>query len=356
MKAFHLKTALMFVLLMLFVQACGAFATQAPPTQVPPTQASPTLQPPPDTPTPTLISHVFTPISLPSDHVGIAADQDSSRTAHQKAAGGGDHFSRGEYERPFNASTMDTYFPELDIIRYEVFQDSTWIFASIELRSLSSGGALSGQYALEIDNDIDGRGDWLILVTQPSSTEWSVEGVQVWQDANNDVGGNEPVRADKAIGFGDGYETKVFDSGTGNDPDAAWARVSPENQLVVQIAVKAALVDDDSKYLAGVWAARVLDPAMFDFNDKMTAEQAGAAVQSFAYYPINALAELDRACRVPINVVVTKDNLGLCQASPPPQAESEEPSPTQAGCQPQQCPSGWGWDPSTCSCILLPPP
>ncbi len=178
---------------------------------------------------------------------------------------------------------MDTYFPELDITQYEVLQDDTWIFASIVLRSRSAEGALSGTYALEIDNDIDGRGDWLILVTAPAATEWSVENVQVWQDANKDVGGNDPVYADKNPGFGDGYETKVFDSGTGNDADAAWARVSPENQNVVQIAVKAGLVDDDGKYLAGVWSGRTLDPAMFDFNDKMTAEQAGAAVKSFAY-------------------------------------------------------------------------
>lgn len=342
------------LLLFLLLQACN-FPVTFNPTATP-TIAHPTIIPPTThipVPTSPAILHTLIPASMPSTQTRAAADQDSSRTARQKTAGGGDFFQRGEYERPFNAFTMDIYFPELDILRYDIFQDETWIFASITLRSLSSEGKLSGQYALEIDNDIDGRGDWLIVVTRPASTTWSVEGVQVWQDINNDVGGSEPVRMDKVPSFGDGYETKIFDSGIGIDADAAWARISPENQLVVQIAVKAALVDDDGKYLAGVWAARTLDPAMFDFNDRMTAEQAGAAVQSFAYYPIKGLAELDQACRVAINVVAKGENLGLCQAPPPPQTGRDAPP---QGCQPQQCPSGWGWDPTTCSCVLLPPP
>lgn len=351
MKIHPIKTILMLTLLLILVQACGAPATEAP------TQTPPTIQPPTDIPAPTAILHTVIPASLPAENSGIAADQDSSRTSGERTAGGGDRFQKGEYERPFNASTMDTYFPELDITQYEVLQDDTWIYANIVLRSRSANGALSGQYALEIDNDIDGRGDWLILVTAPAATEWTVENVQVWQDTNNDVGGNNPVIADKNPGFGDGYETKVFDSGIGNDPDAAWARVSPDNQNVVQIAVKAALVDDDRKYLAGTWAGKSLDPAMFDFNDKMTQEQAGAAVKSFAYYPIQALAELDRACRVSIGGVASGNNLGLCQVYSP-QANPEDPQPPvpSSGCQPLQCPSGWGFDQATCQCVLLPPP
>lgn len=252
---------------------------------------------------------------------------------------------------------MDTYFPELDITQYEMLQDDTWIYANIVLRSRSANGDLSGQYALEIDNDIDGRGDWLIIVISPTAAEWTTENVQIWQDTNKDVGGSEPIKADKNPGFGDGYETKVFDSGIGNDADAAWARVSPDNQNVVQIAVKAALVDDDGKFLAGTWAGRTLDPAMFDFNDKMTQEEAGAAVKSFAYYPIQKLAELDCACRVSIGMAASGNNLGLCQVYSP-QANSEDPQPPapSSGCQPVACPSGWGFDQALCQCVLLPPP
>ncbi|NWF64360.1 MAG: hypothetical protein HXY38_08650 [Chloroflexi bacterium] len=352
MKIHPVKTILILALLLLLLQACGG----APATETP-TQTPPTALPPTGTLPPTAISHTVIPASLPIENLGIAADQDSSRTSNDQTAGGGDRFDKGEYERPFNAVTMDTYFPELDITQYEVMQDDTWIYASMILRSRSADGSLSGQYALEIDNDMDGRGDWLILVNAPAATEWSVENVQVWQDTNKDVGGNEAVNADKSPGFGDGYETKVFDSGMGSDADAAWARISPDNQNTVQIAVKAALVDDDQKYLAGVWAGRTLDPAMFDFNDKMTQEQAGAAVKSFAYYPIQALSELDRACRVSIGTAATGSDLGLCQVYAPQTNPSDpQPPPPSSGCQPVSCPSGWGFDQTICQCVLLPPP
>lgn len=313
--------------LVLILQACGA-----PPATEAPTQAPSAVPPPTDIPAPTAILHTVIPAALPASNAGIAADQDSARTSGDQSAGGGDRFTYGEYERPFNAATMDQYFPDLDITQYEVRQDGTWIYASITLRSRSPQGTFSGQYALEIDNDIDGKGDWLILVSVPSSTDWSVNNVQVWQDTNNDVGGNEPVNADKNPGFGDGYETKVFEGGVGSDVDAAWARISPDNPNVVQLAVKTALVDDDGKYLAGPWAGSKLDPAMFDFNDKMTQEQAGAAVKSFAYYPIQGLAQLDRACRIAIGIPASGDNLGLCQVYVPPVQGGDPSQPGQSGC------------------------
>lgn len=344
-----IPSILIALLLGIATQACSAPATETVVTEIP------AEQPPTDIPAPTPILHTVIPASLPNEKSGVAADQDSSFTSADNTAGGGDRFSAGEYERPFNAATMDTYFPELDITQYEVFQDDTWIYASIVLRSRSAAGTLSGQYALELDVDIDGRGDWLILVTALDSTEWTVNHVQVWQDVNNDVGGSEPVSADKNPGFRDGYETKVFDSGIGNDVDAAWARISPDNQNVAQLAVKSLLVDDDGKYLAGVWAGRTLDPTMFDFNDKFTQKQAGAAIKSFAYYPIQALAELDRACRVSIGIAAAGDNLGLCQSNAP-QANPNDPQPTSSSCQPTACPSGWGFNPAICQCELLPPP
>lgn len=349
MKIKFIPPILALILLVTITQACSAPATETPATEAPAT-----VQPPTDIPAPTPILHTVIPASLPVENSGIAADQDSSGTAANKTASGGDRFNAGEYERPFSAATMDTYFPELDITRYEIFQDDTWVYASIVLRSRSAEEKLSGQYALELDTDIDGRGDWLILVLALDSSEWTVENVQVWQDTNKDVGGAEPVKADKNPGFGDGYETKAFDSGIGNDADTAWARISPDNPNMVQIAVKLDLLDDDGKYLAGVWAGRTLDPALFDFNDKFTQEQAGAAIKSFAYYPIQALAELDKACRVSIGGVAIGDNLGLCQTYAP-QTNPSAPQPSSS-CQPIACPSGWGFDTASCTCVLLPPP
>lgn len=120
---------------------------------------TPTIEP--LTVTPSLIASVKVaiPVTLPTKGEGLAADKDSSRTSSERSAGGGDRFSQGQYERLFNAGTMDTFYLHLDILQYEIHRDDLWVYASILLRSYNSDGTLSGQYALEIDNDVDGRGE-----------------------------------------------------------------------------------------------------------------------------------------------------------------------------------------------------
>lgn len=350
----HLPTKLLLAFMILVIQACQtAPATE----QIRPTQIV-VIEPP--TSIPAEIVHSNIPVNLPAASSSAAADQDSARTSADNSASGGDRFKYGEYERPFNAIAMDRYFPYLDIQKYEIFQDDLWMYATIVMRSTSEEGTLPGQYALEIDNDIDGKGDFLIIVSAPDSADWSTANVQVWEDQNNDVGGVEPVKKDNIDpGFADGFETKVFDSGTGNDPDAAWARLSPDDPNAVQIAVKRLFVDDDGQYLAGAWAGTNLDPSMFDFNDKMTQEEAGAAVKSFAYYPIQYLAEMDSACRVAIGILISSDELGLCQIQSP-QAKPDDPSqPSQptTSCDPAAlaCEQNQTVDLATCQCIFIIP-
>lgn len=334
--------------MLLVMQACGDEpAIEAPP----PTQI--VVIEPPSIPTPTEIVHTTMPNNLPSANSGIAADQDSARTSADHTAPGGDRFTYGEYERPFNAIAMDRYFTYLDIQQYEILQDNLWIYAIILLRSRSAEDTLPGQYALEIDNDIDGKGDFLILVSAPASTDWSTANVQIWEDRNNDVGGVEPVKKDNLDpGFIDGFEIKVFENGVGINADAAWGRISPDNPNAVQIAVQRLLVDDDGKYLAGTWAGTKLDPAMFDFNDSMSKEEAGDAVKTFAYYPIQFLAEMDNACRIPIGILVSSDDLGLCQVFEPTPSGGQEKEPGEPpnSCQPIQCPPGLKFDETTCQC------
>lgn len=351
------STKLMLMLVVLIIQACNMPAADTP-TQ----EALIPEENLPDAPIteapPTEIQHTLVPADLPAVSSGVAADQDSARTSRDNSASGGDRFTFGEYERPFNAIAMDTYFPYLDIQQYNILQDDLWIYTTIVLRSRSAEGTFPGEYALELDNDIDGKGDWLILVSAPASTEWSTVNVQIWQDTNKDVGGANSIEVDKNPGFSDGYETEVFNNGIGNDADAAWARLSPDDQNSVQIAVKRVLVDDDGKYIAGPWAASKLDPAMFDFNDKLTPQEAGAAIRSYTYYPIQLLAELDNACRVSIGGPADANNdLGLCEVYNP-QVEGSGDTPSQSGssCTETACPSGWGFDSSSCSCVLLAPP
>ena len=104
---------------------------------------------------------------------------------------------------------MDTYFPHLDIVDTFVFQDETWIYGSIIIKGLDSNKSLPGKYAVELDLDRDGKGDWLIIASNPASTDWSVDGVQAYQEANKDVGSVYAMLTDEKA-TGDGFETTCF--------------------------------------------------------------------------------------------------------------------------------------------------
>ena len=120
---------------------------------------------------------------------------------------------------------------------------------------------------------------------------------------------------DSAGAGGDGYETVVFDQGKGDDPDAAWVRVTADEPATVQLAFKKSLLNGNDKYLVGAWAGMdALDPSKFDLNDHYTVEQAGSASQPDfpATYPIKALAELDNTCRQAINFSPSGKEPGVC--------------------------------------------
>jgi hypothetical protein len=239
---------------------------------------------------------------------------------------------------------MDIYFPNLDIQETWVYQDDTWIFAVILLEGGDENEKLSGRYGFEIDADADSRGDWLVLVDNPSTNDWSTLGVQVWFDTNDDVGGGTSVNADKNSPGGNGYETVLFDSDQGDDPDLAWARIAPDDPNAVQLAVKRSLLDGDDTYIVGMWAGSgIFDPAMFDLNDHFTHEQAGAALIDFEYfYPIKAISELDNTCRMTIGFQPTGSEAGLCH---------EAPQGGGQGCQPIECTGNFTYYCArTCTC------
>jgi len=289
-----------------------------------PTTAPQTRPASPPSATAPVIEHKDIPVNLPAERRNQAGDHDSSTTAAQKRAPGGDRFTFGRYERPFNANTMDKYYPYLDIVDTAFYEDDNWIYAVITLKGADDNGQLAGRYAFEIDSDLDGRGEWLVLVSQPASKEWSVAGVQAWFDADDDVGGSLAVEADKN-GNGNGYETLLVENGQGDDPDLAWARLSPDNAVTVQLTVKRSLLGSDTSYMIGAWAgSETLDPAEFDFNDHLTHEQAGAAlIELQNFYPIKGLAELDNSCRIAVGFAPSGNEPGSCltfQAKGPPEA------------------------------------
>ncbi len=117
------STRLVWALLMLFLAIVACTGTSKP-TAVPslaPTVSSPATSVEPS-PTPQGIS----PADLPSTVLDQAGDVNSSSMATAKGVSGGDVFVHGLYERPFNANTMDTYFPYMDIVGIQGFKDDTW--------------------------------------------------------------------------------------------------------------------------------------------------------------------------------------------------------------------------------------
>jgi hypothetical protein len=318
-----------FLLGGLILTACSSAAK---PTQ-PPAPVSPATEAPAAVPTateapaaaptatqPAVVQpetqHKAIPGSPPTSGGEKWGDQSTKSTVNPVRALGGDRFTKGRFERPYNANTMDVYFPNLDIDRAVIYpQDATWVYATITMVGRDANNNFSGQYAIELDLDRNGYGEILIMVDNPASTDWTTKGVRVYKDTNHDVGGVKPVLADSAGASGNGYETVVFDQGTGDDPDLAWARLNPDDPNSFQIAYKQSLLGDVKKYTAGIWAGTHLDPAMFDYNDHFTQEQAGAGDPSITnFYPIKALAEMDNTCRQAIGYPATGLEPGICGA------------------------------------------
>jgi hypothetical protein len=252
------------------------------------------------------------PKELPFKRMDQAGDVDSSANAYRKLVSGGDVFVQGLYERPFNADTMDRYFPYLDIVDTQGFRDETWGYGTITLEGLDSNSGLAAQYALELDVDLDGRGEWLIRAQNPASTEWATQGVQAWTDSDGDVGGPTVMGADSKHLGGTGYERNVFDEGKGNLIDAAWVRIKPDDTKTVEIAFKLSLIGEPASYAMGAWAGTSIDPAMFDHNDHMTHAQAGSPLPDLNVYPLKALAQIDNTCRLAIGFAPKTNISGLC--------------------------------------------
>ncbi|MEW6093319.1 MAG: SdrD B-like domain-containing protein [Chloroflexota bacterium] len=254
----------------------------------------------PSTPTAT-IHHYVTPGEGASPESSIS-DTISGDTAHQGVPNeppGGDQYVYNLYERPFNAFTQDIFFPDLDIRSADLGLASPWMYVTIYLYGLRpETSTLAGHYGIEIDLNIDGRGDWLIMADAPLTDDWSVVGVRAWNDTNQNVGQQIACYADPPQ-VEDSYDLLYFDQGIGDDPDAAWARYIGGIPPAVQIAFKHTMINSDVYFMWNVWADQGLNQAeWFDYHDHFTYDEAGSPFSAITdYYPIKAIAELDNTCR-----------------------------------------------------------
>ena len=296
------------------LQASGEVPSGPPPATIPAaTEAAPPPTNTPLVPTPTVV-HVVFPAS-PGGTTSFMTDRSSAALAGERRSIG-DNLDINLLERPFTANVMD-YRGYLDISRGELSIGAPWIYVTFFLEQAPPAGT-AAVYGVEVDMDIDGRGDWLIVGAAPPTTDWTTNGVRVLRDTNNDVGGAHPIASDAPSG-GDGYDELVFDQGQGADPDAAWIRLAPGGATKVQVAFKYSVIGSPNTWTWGVWADEgVNQPEWFDYNDHFTAADAGSPTSGTSNYPIKALAAVDNSCRWAVGFTPIGNEPGICPVPPTP--------------------------------------
>ena len=268
-----------------------------------------------DTPEPAIVHAVFPNNPAEKDN-SFVTDFNSSDFATEGSTYG-DQFFINRYERPFTRGMLE-YRGYLDIIRANLKYNPPWFYIQVFLAKPlpESSAAL---YGIELDLDLDGRGDTLILAQQPPGEDWTVEGVTVLEDTNEDVGGEQPLLTEELPENwpGDGFDQVIFQSGRGEDPDLAWVRLNPEDPTSLEIAFKVEL-GGSSGFFWVVWADEGLqDPSLADYNDRFTFPEAGSPYPEHRYNPIQEINLLDSTCRSWYGLQPEGDEIGLCQIYEP---------------------------------------
>ncbi len=295
----------------------------------------PTLTPVPPEPTITLepeIVHVMWPGSPLGNVNQTVHDQVDHNTAAQRQAFGGDDFKNGKYERPFDPDM--NYLPHADLVSVQLNRaDPLWVYVSLKVNNpLTQEEAKDVHFLVEIDTDLDSRGDLLILTGLPKSSEWSTETVKVLSNPDINVGGSVVVRPDPDLSEGRGYYEVLFDNGKGDDPDLAMSKLSKADPATILIAFKNTLTGGEKgKFIWLPWTdTGMLDWSLFDFNDHFTFEQAGYPMKEDAQnYPLKALWGVDNTCRVPSGFTPKGTMPGLCPNYDPPPSQGP---PKDPGC------------------------
>jgi len=274
--------------------------------------------------------------SEPADPDRTLRDSDSSLRAWENRTLGADKFLESLYERPFTSREM-VYQPELDIITTDFSFDNDFFYFTIRLFGRDETGALSGVYGVEFDRSLTGRGD-LAVLAENAGEDWSAQGVMVYEDASGEVGGPKPLVADADFN-GSGYDTPV---GLAAER-AAHARLDPQDENAVQIAVSRALLGNPEKFLWGAWAIGdfgAFGASMWDFNDRMGPAVAGSPIRDDSNYPIKELYSMDNTCRLPYGFAQSGNYPGMCKVGIPQVEEKEKKGKPGFSCPPGYFPIG----------------
>jgi hypothetical protein len=244
----------------------------------------------------------------------------------------GDDFAHNRFERPFDDKLA--FRPDLDIHAASLTHDSQWFYVTIGLDGVNTGqGVLAACYGIELDLNIDGRGEFVFWARPPFTTAWSREAMIVYGTSTNMVGGPQPVLSD-APWKGDTYNKIIFDGKNPSDLNAAWVRVSPADPKSLQIAFSAEVIQNPIRFLWNAWADDgIKDPSKFDYNDLYTKAEAGSAYKWDPDYPPKSVWAVDNTCRAPYGFKPNGIVLGGC-------TNPATPGPTQPGATPTRTPVG----------------
>lgn len=305
-----------------------------------------------------VVSHLQTP--SPTTGSGrMVYDAESSGTAGEKRAPYGDSYDVNFLERPFLQDM--TYVPDLDIKFFSLNQDDDWYYVSIKTVGFDPNNSLGINFAVEMDMNKDGFGDFIILAQPPYASDWTASNVQVFADQNRNTSGISATKSDAPVSA-DGYETLIFDAaqGIGDDPDVAWIRMVNDENATVQFAFKKSWAG--SVFMLGVLAdAGLKDVSQLDYVDRFSEMDAGSPVRSKKYYPLQALHSVDNTCREAFGFSPTGYEPMICPKNLPPASSggggssSAPTQPSSAGCMitPADCdadaPFYYGYPHCACS-------
>lgn len=249
--------------------------------------------------------------NLPREPAGAAQvihDQTCMATADERRAAGGDEYTAGRFERPFDREM--NYLPALDISRAELYRPKDgWIYLKIHLMDEPAPAPVV--YGVELDLNIDGRGDLLIQALAPETTDWAETGIKVWWDSDGDVGGQTINRSDP-VGFkGSGFETIKADSVSGRTTGQVYSRL---NQKGVDIAVNEEVIGGmNGKFTWKPFTdGSPYSPTQYDINDYFSLREAGSAMRGELDYPLKEVFAVDNTCRGLTGLIPTGNEQGVC--------------------------------------------
>jgi hypothetical protein len=328
-----------FAILIILTLACNLPGSNPTATQDPiaPTEVLPTTEPPQPATEAATVTHVLFPVSAPDSK--LFYDVESSLTAPEKRAPYGDSYDINRLERPFLQDM--TYVPDLDLETFSLSKDADWYYVSIRLIGNDPNNELGINYAVELDKNLDGFGDFVILAQPPYSPDWGTENVRVYADTNHDTSALSPDHSDAPVKT-DGYDSLIFDGGRGasDDSDLAWVRMNAGVNSTVQFAFKRTWAGSSFMFgvLADAWLKNV---SQLDYVDRFTEEEAGSPIKNKKDYPLKALYAFDNTCREAQGFVATGFEPMLCPREIPPTAAPKCTNPAQytdqSSCEAARC-------------------